>query len=83
MAATCSGPDAAVSAGLELTAVRARRRGGHAAAAKAFIRATELAPGRADGARLLVEAASTAVFTGDIAWVEELVRGHRRHQYGP
>ncbi|MFG1678546.1 AAA family ATPase [Nonomuraea sp. NPDC049269] len=72
LAAACPGPDAAVSAELERTAARARRRGGHAAAAKALQRAAELAPRRADGARLLVEAASAAVFTGDIAWVEEL-----------
>lgn len=77
LAAACPGPDAAVSAELELTAVRARRRGGHAAAARALQRAAELAPGREDGARLLVEAASTAVFTGDIAWVEELVAAVR------
>ncbi|GHH63329.1 DNA-binding CsgD family transcriptional regulator/molybdopterin-guanine dinucleotide biosynthesis protein [Streptomyces umbrinus] len=72
LAAACPGPDAAVSAELERTAARARRRGGHAAAAKALQRAAELAPRREDSARLLVEAASAAVFTGDLAWVEEL-----------
>nr|WP_153426813.1 LuxR family transcriptional regulator [Streptomyces alkaliphilus] len=73
LAAACPGPDAAVSAELERTAARARLRGGHAAAAKALQRAAELAPRRGDSARLLVEAASAAVFTGDLAWVEELV----------
>ncbi|MFE9682034.1 AAA family ATPase [Streptomyces sp. NPDC006285] len=73
LAAACPQPDAAVSAELEWTAARARRRGGHAAAAQALQRAAELAPRREDSARLLVEAASAAVFTGDIAWVEELV----------
>ncbi|MFI8946604.1 helix-turn-helix transcriptional regulator [Streptomyces sp. NPDC053750] len=77
LAAACPYPDAAVSAELERTATRARRRGGHAAAAKALQRAAELAPRREDGARLLVEAASAAVFTGDLAWVEELVAATR------
>ncbi|MFI6743883.1 AAA family ATPase [Nonomuraea sp. NPDC050451] len=72
LAVACPGPDAAVSAELERTAARARRRGGHAAAAKTLQRAAELAPQREDSARLLVEAASAAVFTGDIAWVEKL-----------
>ncbi|MFD0413789.1 ATP-binding protein [Streptomyces sp. NPDC127108] len=81
LAAACPGPDAAVSADLERTAVRARRRGGHAAAAKALQRAADLAPRREDSARLLVEAAAAAVFTGDIAWVEELTAGaHARTQ---
>ncbi|MFE7567338.1 helix-turn-helix transcriptional regulator [Streptomyces sp. NPDC057539] len=72
LAAASPGPDAAVSAELERTADRARRRGGYAAAAKALQRAAELAPRREDSARLLVEAAAAAVFTGDLAWVEEL-----------
>ncbi|MFH9728908.1 AAA family ATPase [Streptomyces sp. NPDC017260] len=78
LAAACPRPDAAVSAELERTAGRARRRGGHAAAAQALQRAAELAPRREDSARLLVEAAAAAVFTGDIAWVEELVAAARR-----
>ncbi|GAA4000541.1 LuxR family transcriptional regulator [Streptomyces marokkonensis] len=77
LAAACPQPDAAVSAELERTAGRARRRGGHAAAAQALQRAAELAPRREDSARLLVEAAAAAVFTGDIAWVEELVAAAR------
>ncbi|WP_053800811.1 helix-turn-helix transcriptional regulator [Streptomyces rimosus] len=76
-AAACPGPDAAVAAELERTADRARRRGGYAAAAKALQRAAELAPEREDGARLLVEAARAAVFTGDLAWVEELAAAVR------
>ncbi|WAL99107.1 helix-turn-helix transcriptional regulator [Streptomyces sp. Je 1-369] len=79
LAAACTGPDAAVSAELELTADRARRRGGHAAAAMALERAAHLAPEREDEARLLVEAAATAVLTGDLPWVEELTaRVHAR-----
>ncbi|MEV7196229.1 AAA family ATPase [Streptomyces sp. NPDC093510] len=77
LAAACRHPDAAVSAELERTAGRARRRGGHAAAAQALQRAAELAPHREDAARLLVEAAAAAVFTGDMAWVEELVAAAR------
>ncbi|MFE2049538.1 ATP-binding protein, partial [Streptomyces sp. NPDC059459] len=77
LAAACPHPDAAVSAELERTAGRARRRGGHAAAAQALQRAAEFAPQREDSARLLVEAAAAAVFTGDIAWVEELVAAAR------
>jgi DNA-binding CsgD family transcriptional regulator len=77
LAAACPHPDAAVSAELERTAGRARRRGGHAAAAQALQRAAELAPQREDSARLLLEAAAAAVFTGDIAWVEELVAAAR------
>ncbi|WP_346094089.1 helix-turn-helix transcriptional regulator [Streptomyces olivaceiscleroticus] len=83
LAAACSGPDAAVSAELARTADRARRRGGHAAAAKALQRAAELAPRRGDSARLLVEAASAAVFTGDLAWVEELTAAARARTDDP
>ncbi|MGW0548269.1 helix-turn-helix transcriptional regulator [Streptomyces altiplanensis] len=83
LAAACPGPDAAVSAELERTAARARRRGGHAAVAKALQRAAELAPRREDGARLLVEAASAAVFTGDLAWVEELTAAVRARTDDP
>ncbi|WP_369212850.1 helix-turn-helix transcriptional regulator [Streptomyces flavofungini] len=72
-AAACPHPDADVAAELERTADRARRRGGHAAAARTLQRAAELAPRREESARLLVDAAAAAVFTGDIAWVEELV----------
>jgi DNA-binding CsgD family transcriptional regulator len=77
LAAACTRPDAAVSAELERTADRALRRGGHAAAAEALQRAAELAPRREDGARLLVGAASAAVFTGDLARVEELTAAAR------
>ncbi|MDT0609853.1 helix-turn-helix transcriptional regulator [Streptomyces lancefieldiae] len=83
LAAACPGPDADVSAELERTAARARRRGGHASAAKAFQRAAELAPRREDSARLLVEAASAAVFTGDLAWVEELAAAARARTDDP
>ncbi|MEU6963490.1 helix-turn-helix transcriptional regulator [Streptomyces chrestomyceticus] len=83
LAAASVRPDAAVSAELERTADRARRRGGHAAAAKALQRAAELAPRRTDAARLLVEAAGAAVFTGDLAWVEELAAAARARTDDP
>lgn len=76
-AAAACGPDAGVAAALEQTADRARRRGGHAAAAQALQRAADLAPDRAESARLLVEAAAAAVFTGDITWVDELAAAAR------
>ncbi|MGN9787742.1 helix-turn-helix transcriptional regulator [Nonomuraea sp. ZG12] len=72
LAAATLHPDAEVSAALEQTADRARRRGGYAAAAKALARAAELRPGREDSARLLADAAGLAVFTGDLSWVKTL-----------
>lgn len=77
LAAATVRPDAAVSVELEQTAERARRRGGHAAAAKALQRAAELAPRPDDSARLLVEAATAAALTGDLGWVEELAAAAR------
>ncbi|WP_107098867.1 AAA family ATPase, partial [Streptomyces kanamyceticus] len=76
-AAAATAPDAEAAAELAQTADRARRRRGHAAAASALQRAADLAPRRADSARLLVAAAGQAVLTGDLAWVEELAAGVR------
>ncbi|MGW8375292.1 AAA family ATPase [Streptomyces sp. ODS28] len=83
LAAASDGPDADVSAELERTAERARTSGGHAAAATALQRAAELAPGREDGARLLVGAAAEAVFTGELGWVEELTAAARARTDDP
>ncbi|MCT2593071.1 LuxR family transcriptional regulator [Streptomyces sp. N2-109] len=75
LAAAALPPDAAASAALERTASRALRRGGHAAAAAALERAAQLAPDAPRRARLLAEAAETAVLTGQLGWVRELAEG--------
>lgn len=77
LAAATVRPDQEVSAALQQTADRARRRGGFAAAAAAQERAAELSPRREDRARLLTEAAATAVFTGQLGWVEHLAASVR------
>ena len=64
LAAAALHPDEQVASLLEATAAQAQRRGGAAAAALAMERAAELSPDRADQARRLVAAASSAVPTG-------------------
>ncbi|MFH8446317.1 AAA family ATPase [Streptomyces sp. NPDC018026] len=83
LAAAAVRPDEQVSAALRETAGRASRRGGHAAAAAALERAAELSPHRADQARLLADAADTAVFTGQLGWVERLAAGVRERSDDP
>ncbi|MFD6191673.1 AAA family ATPase [Streptomyces sp. NPDC060275] len=83
LAAAAVRPDEQVSAALRETAGRARRRGGHAAAAAALERAAELSPRRADQARLLADAADTAVFTGQLGWVEHLAAEVRERSDDP
>jgi DNA-binding CsgD family transcriptional regulator/tetratricopeptide (TPR) repeat protein len=65
-------PDEQVASLLESTAARAQHRGGAAAAALALERAAELSPDRKDKARRLIQAASTAVLTGQADWVHDL-----------
>ncbi|MCP2265653.1 helix-turn-helix transcriptional regulator [Promicromonospora thailandica] len=77
LAAARTGQDAATAELLERTAEQARQRGGHAAAAKALHRAAELTPHAEHAGRLLVEAARSAVPTGDLAWVEQLAHAVR------
>ncbi|TYB57375.1 helix-turn-helix transcriptional regulator [Nonomuraea sp. PA05] len=79
LAAATTRPDEDVSDALRLTADRARRRGGYAAAAAALERAAELSPRRAGRARLLTEAAELAVLTGQLGWVERLAAEVREH----
>jgi DNA-binding CsgD family transcriptional regulator len=83
LAAATERPDEQVAALLLETADRARRRGGHAAAAAALERAAELSPRRADQARLLADAAGTAVYTGQLGWVEHLAAEVRRRSDDP
>ncbi|MFI5843099.1 sigma factor-like helix-turn-helix DNA-binding protein [Catenuloplanes sp. NPDC051500] len=83
LAAASPGPDAAVSADLERTADTARRRGGHAAMAEALHRAADLAETTEERVRLLVRAAQTAVFTGDLARVESLADAVRAQTDDP
>lgn len=77
LAAATTRQDTEVATALEQTADRARRRGGYVAAAKALERAAELVPERDERARLLVAAATAAVYTGQLAWVNELTNKAR------
>ncbi len=72
LAAATPHPDESVSAALQETAERARRRGGYATAAAALERAADLTSTRENRARLLTDAADMAVFSGQLTWVEQL-----------
>jgi DNA-binding CsgD family transcriptional regulator/energy-coupling factor transporter ATP-binding protein EcfA2 len=71
-AAAAIQPDTEVATALEHTADRALRRGGYAAAAAALESGAALSTNRADSARLLVAAAGSAAYTGDLPWVERM-----------
>jgi DNA-binding CsgD family transcriptional regulator len=64
LAAAAVGPDPDVAAELESASERARRRSGHAAAAAALERASELSPDPVSAARRLVGAADAAWHAG-------------------
>ncbi|GAA1658642.1 helix-turn-helix transcriptional regulator [Actinoplanes couchii] len=83
LAAASPGPDATVSAALEQTADQARRKGGHAAKARALQHAAALAPEPAERVRLLIRAAQAAVATGDLIWVESLADAVREQTGDP
>ena len=72
LAAAAVEPDEHVAALLQDSAVRARRRGGTAAAARAMERAAELSPGEDDRARRLLAAANLGLSAGQADWVREL-----------
>ncbi|SEL28261.1 regulatory protein, luxR family [Streptacidiphilus jiangxiensis] len=64
--------DESVAAALEATADRARRRGGHPAAATTMERAAQLSPRTEDRVRRLGAAAEFAMLAGQPLWVAEL-----------
>jgi len=72
LAAAALEPDEHVASLLEGSAIRAQRRGGAAAAARALERAAELSPGERDKARRLLAAAGLARAAGQADWVREL-----------
>ena len=72
LAAAALQPDEQVASLLEATATQAQHRGGAAAAALAMERAAELSPDPGQQARRLVAAATAAVPTGQVEWVQEL-----------
>jgi DNA-binding NarL/FixJ family response regulator len=72
LAAAAAAADEDVARDLEAAALDARRRGGHASAARAFARAAELTPGRAERARRLMEAAVDSQIAGELDRAEGL-----------
>ncbi|WP_262403707.1 AAA family ATPase [Actinomadura sp. CNU-125] len=81
LAAAATGPDDEVAAALERTAVRARERSGHKAAAAAYEQAARLSAGPADRARREALAAEAALEAGDLerarAWGRARPGGRR------
>jgi hypothetical protein len=73
LAASSLGPDEAVAAALEESALRARERGSHETVAAAFERSAALTPFGADRARRMVAAAEAAAEAGHRQWAAELV----------
>ncbi len=74
LAASVAGPDEQVVAALDETADRARRRGGHEAAAAAWTRAAELTVDAQARASRLYAAAASSLAAGRPAETERLVR---------
>ncbi|MFD7844197.1 AAA family ATPase [Nocardia sp. NPDC059764] len=74
LASAALGPDAEVADALERTAVRARERGGHTAAAAAYDRAARLSDGPEDRTRRQALAAQAALESGDVERAGDLAR---------
>lgn len=74
LASAALGPDAEVADALERTAVRARERGGHTAAAAAYDRAARLSDGPEDRTRRQALAAQASLESGDVERAGELAR---------
>lgn len=74
LASAALGPDAQVADALERTAVRARERGGHTAAAAAYDRAARLSDGPEDRTRRQALAAQAALESGDVERAGDLAR---------
>ncbi|MEY9846879.1 AAA family ATPase [Streptacidiphilus sp. MAP5-3] len=72
LAQAATGPDEPVAAELERAAELAARRGGHAGAASAWERASQLSPDPAEATRRLVQAAESATEAGEIERAEAL-----------
>jgi DNA-binding CsgD family transcriptional regulator len=73
LALAASGPDDELAAALQRTAVQARARGGHAAAASAYERAARLSVSPADVTERLMLAAEAALDAGELTRAERLV----------
>jgi DNA-binding CsgD family transcriptional regulator len=73
LAASSLGPDEAVAAALEESAVRARERGSHETVAAAFERSAALTPFGAERTRRTVAAAEAAAEAGHREWAAQLV----------
>ncbi|MFF0610253.1 helix-turn-helix transcriptional regulator [Nocardia tengchongensis] len=74
LSAAALGPDAEVADALERTAIRARERGGHTAAAAAYDRAARLSDRAEDRTRRQALAAQAALESGDLERAADLAR---------
>ncbi|MGW2659357.1 helix-turn-helix transcriptional regulator [Nocardia tengchongensis] len=74
LSAAALGPDAEVADALERTAIRARERGGHTAAAAAYDRAARLSDRPEDRTRRQALAAQAALESGDLERAADLAR---------
>ncbi|MGW4350913.1 helix-turn-helix transcriptional regulator [Nocardia sp. NPDC004582] len=74
LAAAALGPDAEVADALERTAIRARERGGHTAAAAAYDRAARLSDRPEDRTRRQTLAAQASLESGDVERAGDLAR---------